>query len=63
VHRSQPVLLSISFLKAETTKGQSCEAVTYRKKRVDLQPAKLTKHFSLSSNARNHGAGRSERPK
>jgi hypothetical protein len=52
VHCSQPVLRYFGFLKAETTKGQSQEAVTYRKKRVCLQPAKLTKHFSVSIKAR-----------
>ncbi|MBX8529743.1 hypothetical protein K5D32_08735 [Pseudomonas cichorii] len=30
-------------------KGQSCKAVTYRKKRELLQLANLTKHFSVSA--------------
>jgi hypothetical protein len=32
-------------------KGQSGKAVTYRKKREFLQPAKLTKHFSTQPKA------------
>jgi len=51
VQRSGPVLRFLSFFEAETTKGQSYEAVTYRKKRGYLQPAKLTKHFSVSIKA------------
>jgi hypothetical protein len=42
----------------ETTKGQSCEAVTYRKKTELLQSANLTKHFSAFAQARSSAAWR-----
>lgn len=39
----------ISYMALKTTKGQSCEAMTYRKKTGFLQRSNLTKHFSVSA--------------
>jgi len=43
------VLVSDAFYGPTNDKGQSCEAVTYRKKRIVLQLANLTKHFNTSA--------------
>ncbi|SDW27556.1 hypothetical protein SAMN05444064_102127 [Pseudomonas syringae] len=44
-------------------KGQSCEAVTYRKNRGFLQRENLTKHFSISPKARLTAVWRLIKPK
>ncbi|WP_223114510.1 hypothetical protein [Pseudomonas syringae] len=45
------MLIPESDMGPTNDKGQSCEAVTYRKKPVFLQLANLTKHFSSSPKA------------